>query len=334
MKIGEQAVDDLEPEAGQDEQPGLAAAGGEHAVAHARFERAHAGRADCDHPPAGRAGLVDEARRLVRDRVALAVHPVLLQPFDAHRLERAGADVQGDEGDAHAARLQRREQVLAQVQARGGCRHRAGRARVDGLVARGVLGLRRVVDVGRQRNVAGRLEHGVQRIVEREFEKIVLAPDHGGRKRPAPARPGRFAVKAQRRARTRRMAGAQQDQRTPRRERALDQDFHPPAGGLLAVQPRLDDARVVEYEHVARIEGREQVRNAPVAQRVARPQVQQARAVAPGRGMLRDQLGRQFEFELVAPQRVGAGRRGGWRLAGGAGGSVDGWTGHGVLGDS
>jgi hypothetical protein len=81
-------------------------------------------------------------------------------------------------------------------------------------------------------------------------------------------------------------------------QHTLDQGLDRPATGLAAIQPRLDDARVVEHQQVARVEQRGQVAEAPVHRRRAAA-VEQARGAALRRGVLGDQLRREREIEVV-----------------------------------
>lgn len=78
------------------------------------------------------------------------MHAVIRQSLCPHRLESAGADMQGNEGGADAQRAQFRQQRVIEVQAR---RRRGDRAPLAGkhrLVTRLVGGLRGAFDVGRQ----------------------------------------------------------------------------------------------------------------------------------------------------------------------------------------
>jgi hypothetical protein len=62
----------------------------------------------------GRGDLVDQRLRQV---VPLAVHPVLGEVLDAHRLERAGAHVQRQRRALDAHRVELRQQRLVEMQA-------------------------------------------------------------------------------------------------------------------------------------------------------------------------------------------------------------------------
>jgi hypothetical protein len=103
MKVGDQAVDHLEAVAGGDEDIGFGRAGFYRAIGVAgRFQRAQAGRADGDHPATGSASRGDGFSGGLRNLVTLAVHAVLGNFVDAHRLVSAGADMQGQEGGIDA----------------------------------------------------------------------------------------------------------------------------------------------------------------------------------------------------------------------------------------
>jgi hypothetical protein len=123
-----------------------------------RFERAQARRADRDDAAARRARAHDRRRRRRAHLVALAVHDVLGDALGAHRLERAGADVQRHRGALDAARGERGEQLGVEVQRRSRRRDRARPLGEDGLVARAVARVVGALDVRRQRHVAMALE--------------------------------------------------------------------------------------------------------------------------------------------------------------------------------
>src|SRR5438094_149598 len=117
------------------------------------LERPRRRRADCNDaaPRAPRAR--DRAGRRVADRVALRLETVILDTLDADRLKRAIADVQGDLGERDAARLQRGNQRLAEVQACGRRGDRSTVVREQRLIA--IMVIRPIValDVRRQRHV-------------------------------------------------------------------------------------------------------------------------------------------------------------------------------------
>src|SRR5687768_8661104 len=96
VEIGEQPFYHLELEAGIDEKirGALALAAEREALQRPQRGRAHGQRA----------ALSQRFERFRRNGIALLVHAVRLDLVDAHRLEGAGADVQGDAGDARAAR--------------------------------------------------------------------------------------------------------------------------------------------------------------------------------------------------------------------------------------
>ena len=140
VEVGQQQVDDAELEARRDEEVGFSRAL-RRAVRPARaqrggFERAQAGRADGD----------DRGRRAARVRAiaaaaagidleALAVHDVLGDASAAHRLERAGADVQRHRRALDAARGERGEQRGVEVQPAVGAATAPGRCGEHRLVA-------------------------------------------------------------------------------------------------------------------------------------------------------------------------------------------------------
>ena len=115
------------------------------------------------------------------------------------------------------------------------------------------------------------------------------------------AAPEHFGVEglgeADRPARLRRLAGAQVRQYFVVGQDAFDQRLDRAAAGFAAVQPRLDDARVVEDQQIAGVEQRRQVAEHAVGRRRAAA-VEQARCAALGRRALCDQLRWQGEIEI------------------------------------
>src|SRR5260370_41617809 len=98
-------------------------------------------------------------------------------PFDVvhpHRLEGAGADVQGDEGMANSPFLERGKNVRVEMQARGRRGDCARSARIDGLIALEIAAFRLAADVGRQGRLAVRLEKS--RNIERQMQVVDIAP--------------------------------------------------------------------------------------------------------------------------------------------------------------
>jgi hypothetical protein len=125
-----------------------------------RFERAQAGRADGDHPTASAACLGDGVHCRGGNLEALAVHPVLGQIADAHRLEGAGTDMQGQPGSTDTMLGEPLQQCGVEVQAGGWRCHGTGRAGKDGLVAFFVRRCGGVRDVRRQRQPPVALDPG------------------------------------------------------------------------------------------------------------------------------------------------------------------------------
>ena len=127
--------------------------------------------------------------------------------------------------------------------------------------------------------------------LEAQPEKLALAPEH--------RRFDRIGQK-QRAAGARWMVGADLRQHFIGPEHAFDHHLDPPAAFLLADEPRLDHARVVEHHHVAGCDQPGDIAELPVGKR-ARPAVemQQPAAAALAGGMLRDQFLRQLVVEIV-----------------------------------
>ena len=82
-------------------------------------------------------------------------------------------------------------------------------------------------------------------------------------------------------------------------EDALDEELDAAAGALAAEQARLDDARVVQHQRVARVDQVRQIRECPVRDAPARRvQVQQTARRAFFRWMLGDELVRKRVIEI------------------------------------
>src|SRR5262249_60178738 len=97
------------------------------------------------------------------------------EALPSHGLEGPRADVERDVRGPDAALRERGEQGLAEGQPGGRRGDRAGRARVDGLVARLVFGLGSVRDVRRQGQAAVTLDEveGIRAL--REAQPVELA---------------------------------------------------------------------------------------------------------------------------------------------------------------
>ena len=102
-------------------------------------------------------------RRAVADVVALGFEAMILDALDPHRLERAVAHVQRDLDERHAARRERRQERRAQVQAGGRGGHGSALAREHGLIAIAIVAAIGPLDIGRQRHMADRVHHSIDR---------------------------------------------------------------------------------------------------------------------------------------------------------------------------
>ena len=138
-------------------------------------------------------------------------------------------------------RAQRIEHPRIEVQPRRRSRHGAGRTRINGLVARFVVGIRLVLDVRRQRHRAVALEH-LENIAafELQVKEAAVLPQntrlHGAFQRERLALAGR-------------MARPHLHQRFVRcRARARRATSMRPPVALPAAEARLDDARVVQHD--------------------------------------------------------------------------------------
>ncbi|MNZ77009.1 hypothetical protein D3C78_955320 [compost metagenome] len=230
------------------------------------------------------------------------MHVVVLDALDAHRLEGAGADVQGDEGGVHAPGADRRQQGIVEVQPGGGRRHRAGLALVgiDGLVALAVGVLVGAVDVGRQRHVADALEQRQHRLGKAQLEQRSVAHHHLGRA---------ATVDEDLHARLGRLAGAHVGQHAVAVEHPLDEDLQLAAGGLVAEQARRNHPGVVEHHQVAGAQVFQQIGELAMAQCARRTvQHQQATGTPRGQRMAGDQLIGKLELEVCNTHEQGSRR--------------------------
>src|SRR4051812_5950845 len=119
MEIGEKAVDDAKAKARCDEERCFGFTRRESTVvAHGRFERAQRGRAYCNDAAAAASHALDCVDGFNGDSIPLAVHAMSGKIFVVHRLESAGADVQGQIRRGYAALIELREHRLVEMQPR------------------------------------------------------------------------------------------------------------------------------------------------------------------------------------------------------------------------
>ncbi len=236
-------------------------------------------------PPSGLPGPADRPGGLLADLVALALHPVLLDPLGVDRLEGADADVERHPGDLDPRGLDLPQEPFREVEPRRGGRHRSGPAGVDGLVALAVLGGVRPVDVGGKGDVPQPVQVRLDGLGEPQpvamGGAVLPLVDHLGGEtlgdldpRAGPRPPSRL------------------DQGLPLAlaHRLDEQDLHLPAPGAPAVQARRDHPRVVEHQQVSGVKEARQVAHAGVPLG-AGPVERQEPALAARRGLLRDARG-------------------------------------------
>ena len=268
------------------------------AVLAGAFQRTHHGGADRDHPPAVRAGAADLPDQMGTDVEPLAVHMVILQIVRPHRLERAGAHMQGDIAELDAALAQFGQDRLVEMQAGGGRRDRTGLAREHGLVALHVAGVGVPLDVRRQRHLAQLQQQFFQRLrrLETQSEETFVAAQHQRMAAVGQLDPATFL---------RLLADPELHGGLVRAGDPLDQDLHRAAGVLAPVQPRRQHAGVVEHQQVAGAKEVGQLAEHAVLARLRRHVEQQHAAGRTfGQRGLRDQLGRQFKIEIGLLQEV------------------------------
>src|SRR5215510_14834585 len=250
MEVRDEAIDDAKAIARRDEEIGLAAPGGDVAVARGRLERSQARGPDRDHARPTLMRALDGGCGRRRELVSLAVHAVVGEALRTHGLKGAGPDVQGEEGELDAVTPERSEQRLVEVQPGGRRGDRTGRARIDGLITPLVYGIGQVSDIRWERYAAVTLEqfeHG--RIAcETQAEEIVGSAEDDGVE---------CAGEPQPHAGARRMARPDLGQRLARPRYPFDQHLDAPAGIPDPGESGLDDTCVVQDEQIP---GREQSR--------------------------------------------------------------------------
>ena len=194
-------------------------------------------------PPAARAALIAAQAPALTSRYSACIS-WRIDVVGPHRLEGARADVQRDEGAAHAARLERGEDVGVEVQARRRRRNGAGhRAHRRSGSAR-----------DRRRRAAARYRAAAAPRREPRRKRARRSRTPGETDRPR----ARACARCARRA-VSRVAPASDPcsrARAPapfaRSQHALEQDLDPSAALLRAVYPRGHHAGVVEHQQIAR----------------------------------------------------------------------------------
>src|SRR5690349_3997709 len=206
------------------------------------------------------------------------MHAMLGNVGDGYRRKRPGAYVQRDERARNTSTCERIEGGIVEMQAGGWCGHGAGVARINGLVAVGVRGVRRVMDVWRERQLAVALEPRVERARALETNAV----------QPVEARfDDRLCARCEldRRADSRRVACAYLNAGCVGTIDSFDQDFHIAARWLASSQACVDDARVVEHEQVTGIEAIRKIDEAQVRQPIAIDVQQPAAGAIDGRAL-------------------------------------------------
>ncbi len=246
MEVGEEGVDRAESVAGGDEDIRLALGGVNRASGLGDgLEGAGDSGANGHHSAAGGAGTIHGLGGFGRHAVGLGVHDVVLGVLDRDGAEGSEADVEGEEDDGDALRLQAGEHGCVEVEAGGRGGDGAAAAGVDRLVALAVGGARLAADVGRQRWLAQAREKVVERFIglEEQLAEALLA---GGGHRGAEAR-----AEAQRLPYPDALGRPGERLPEERLARAEEENLHLAAGDATAVQAGGDHARVVEDQAVA-----------------------------------------------------------------------------------
>ena len=222
----------------------------------ARLQCPHHRRAHGDHSTAAR---IDGVRRVLGHLVAFLVHHVHGQLVGADRLKRAGADMQGDRDNTNSPVGNRLQQRCVEVQPRRRRGDGAGMLAVHGLIALLVLGVRGTRDVRGQRRSAVGIEEFQQIAGELKPVELAAALQNGND----------LAVHHERAAGMQGLADAHLAQRGVGTFDPLDEDFGATARILDRAHPRLDNAGVVDDEEILRAQQVDDLREAPVCDRIA-----------------------------------------------------------------
>ncbi len=290
MEIGHQGIDHMQRPARVNEDIGVAAEGFQLAIARRAFQRAHTGSAHRDHPPATGPASGDRIDHILADLQPLAMHEVIFDTLDPHRLKGAGAYMQGNESALDALFGDGREQRLIEMQPRGRRCHGAGAFGIYGLIALAVGGFVRPVDIGRQRHMAGSLQQRQHFFGKAQLEQRIVTSQHLG-----------FAatVDQNRRAGLGRFTRTHMGQYPMAIQYALDQYFQLAAGSLLPEQPRRNHPGIVEHHQIARAQIFQQIAELTMGQLASGAvEHQQTAGTTLGEGMTGDKSVRQLEVKV------------------------------------
>ncbi|MOA02630.1 hypothetical protein D3C78_1220920 [compost metagenome] len=218
------------------------------------------------------------------------MHVVVFELLHAHRLERAGANVQGHERSLDALGGNRLHQHLIEMQPRRRRRHRAQTLGVDGLVTLAVGAFIRAVYIRRQRHVPDAVEQRQHLLGEPQLEQRIVTRQHLGLA---------TAIDQDLRPRLGRLAGTHMGQHAMTVEHPLHQDFQLAAGSLLAKQPRRNHPGIVEHHQIAGAQMLQQISELTVCQGAADPiQGQQTTIATLGQRMAGNQRIRELESKV------------------------------------
>ena len=181
--------------------------------------------------------------------------------------------------------------ILGEVKAGRRSGHGAGMAGVDRLIAALVGLLRRMRDVGWERNATERLENIEYGTLELKFEELALTARHHDGLLDA------VGLEVEDGARLRGLAGANHGDSGALARDALNQGLDAAASGLAAEQAGFDDLGVVGDKQVAFVKKALDVRERAVLDHVLRD-VQKTRCSAVFKGILGDELRRELEIEI------------------------------------
>ncbi len=175
VKISHQRIDHAKAKPRSNEQRRVAAARTQ-PIDGGRLERSRHGRTDGNDPPASRASPIDRLHGGRRNLETLRVHDVFLDCLSAERLKCARTHVQSNHSPLDSACGKRIKQRGVKMQTGRGCRHGAGNAREQTLVAFAVLCIRGARDVRGKRHAPEALEEFDRRFRKLNFPQVLLPP--------------------------------------------------------------------------------------------------------------------------------------------------------------
>ena len=301
MKIGDHGVHAAKAIARVDKDIGVALQGlrALSSMLAGGFQRAHRRGAHRHHPASPGTGLAHGfANRLVHLDI-FGMHHMVCYGVGPHRLESAGPDMQRHHGPPHAFGIQLPQQLLGEMQPRGGCGHRALAPGIHRLVALLVSPLIGPLDIGRQRHVANRLHDIGQRRPAAAAELEQGALPTGDREAETGGRAALQRTQSDDGARPGGFAGTNMGQGSVTAGHSLHQDFDFAPGIFPAPEASRYNPGVIEHQQVIGTDEVGELAEAMMAELPAGAvQAQQSTGAALGQRILGDQFRGEYIVEV------------------------------------